>query len=291
MSAGDDGVLDLQAACVMLVALAGMVPSYERLDDERVRVAPDVAVLSTDRAARLLASMPKPLICHAESRAGVLEVTCELLAELYGAEQAHFARRYDELGEHGEILSLLAHRYGGDDACVIAALGRGEPTLVSLAGVRRWSHDYEISYASSRIDDANDPRVSHDGGCDEARRRGAKGVLRFTSAASSLATIDGGQLPFPLPKSATAEDRRKAERTFVAMAKQHLFEIDEEDELAAVERDLVERGEIPADSTERYASTGREYMRGVLASQMRQFFEEREMPAECAAFIDACRQM
>lgn len=282
----DEGALDVEAARMALVALAGTVPSYEPLDDDRVRIAPDAAILSPETAARLLASMPKPLSCHAECVGGVLEIKCELLAELGDEALEQFESRHDVAGAMTGLFGDLTEQ--GEHAGLVAAFGRGEPAYVSLESARRWSHDYEISYAKAHVDGANDAPARAHSEYDEARRRGAATIVRFTSLASEVATIDGGHFPFPLPDSATAEDLRRVERTFVEMAKHLLLEINDEEELAAVERELVERGELPADSTERYTSGAPRYMQRVAASQMRKFFEGRPVPAECAAFIDSC---
>ncbi|MEP7085689.1 MAG: hypothetical protein ABI884_00020 [Gemmatimonadota bacterium] len=287
MSATMDEIFDAEAARVALVALFGMVPSYEPLDEDRVRISPDAAVLSRDRAARLLASMPKPLICYAESVNGVLEVSCELLAEV--ADNERFERTAGA-DDREDLFDEIADRYGEDDTLLVGAFGRGESAFVSLASARRWLRDYEIEYATSRADDTNNPKMTSSPFYDEALRHGAKAILQFESLAARVATIDGADFPFPLPESASLEDRRRVERSFTEMAKHLLLEINEADELAAVERDLVERSEIPADSADNYSNHGDGYMHKMIASQMRKFFEHRELPAECAAFIDACRE-
>jgi preprotein translocase subunit Sec61beta len=287
--APSESAIDAEAARVTLVALAGMIPNYERVEAGRVRITPDAAVLTTEEAALLLASMPKPLLCQAESVAGMLEVKCELLAEADFDVQERFDRRRDLDDEGEDHFKFLVDRYGDDDRHLIGAFGRTEPVFVSLAGARRWFRDYEITFANCREDDANNEKAKEDPVYAEARKRGAKGILQFTSPAAQLATVDGHLYPFPLSDSAAPEDRRRVERTLIESARHLLIEMNDEEEMAAVERALVERGEIPADSSDHFTQNKDGFMHRVLASQMRVFFEGRELPPECAAFIDACR--
>lgn len=287
--ANSESEIDAEAARVALVALAGMIPKYDVLEAGRVRIAPDAAVLSTDEAALLLASMPKPLLCHAESVAGTLEVRCELLAEADYEARERFDRRR-EVDENGDDhFNYLVDRYGNVDQLLIGAFGRAEPVFVSLAGARRWFRDYEITFADCREDDVNNEKAREDPAYEEARKCGAKGILQFTSPAAHLATMDGHLYPFPLSDSATAEDRRRVERTLIETARRLLVEMNDEEELATVERTMVERGEIPADSSDHFTQNRNGFMHRVFASQMRVIFEGRELPVECAAFIDACR--
>ena len=211
--APSEGTIDAEAARVTLVALAGMIPNYEMLDAGRVRVAPDAAVLSVDAAAQLLASMPKPLLCYAESVAGTLEVKCELLAEADFGVQERFDRLREVDGESESPFKSLVDCYGDGDRHLIAVFGRAEQLFVSLAGARRWFRDYEICFASWRADDANNEMAKGDPDYAKARKRGAKGIMHFTSPAAHLPTMDGHLVPFPPSNSApnhrTGEIRRR----------------------------------------------------------------------------------
>jgi hypothetical protein len=285
----DEVAIDEQAARLMLVALAGMVPSYEALDAGRIRISPDEAILSVDEAARLLASMPKPLICFAENVGGTLDVTCDLLAETVMDEQERFDRRRGLSGGSGALFAHLADGDGHAERQMVAAFGRTEKVVVSLAAAERWFRDYEIDFPAWRADDPANPRERDNPIYDESRKLGAKGLLRFDSIASRIDTVDGARFPFPLPKSASADDRRKVERTLIEMAKHFLVVINDEEDVWAVEREMVERGELPADSFSEHGRNRDRYLQHVLASQMRHFFDGRAMPAEVTAFLDACR--
>lgn len=283
-----EDALDLDAARVALIAFLGGVPAYESVSADRMRVAPDSAILTFEQATRLLASMPKPLVCHAENVDGTLHVTCELLAELSAVEQERFARRRDEPGERRDLFQYLIEEYGDDDHRV-AAYGHGQSTVVSIAAARRWHRDYEHEHVSWGAD-----RTANEGAHDrpeyaDARRRGAKGIIRFSSMADHVVTLDAEHFLFPLADSATPEDRRRLEKGLIEIARSQLLLIEDEEELSAVERELVERGELPADSLVRHERNPWPYLHRVMASQMRKFFEGRAMPPEVEAFVDACR--
>ena len=280
--------LDLEAARVAMVALFGFVPPYETVDERHVRIAPDSTLLPMESALRFLASMPKPLICAAAKSGGTLKVTCELLVATDGAERENLERRLRLDDEGGELFDDLVDRYGDDDHCVMA-FGRTSAVLVSIAGARRWHRDYIIDYVGWRADDAGNSLVTGDAQYEEARRVGAKGILQFFSPAEHVVTSDGTSFPFPLPDSATNDERLKLERAMVERARSRLVAITEEEDVAAVERQLVEHGEIPADSFATHTHDRESLGDKILSSQLQQFFRDKAMPPEVAAFVDACR--
>jgi hypothetical protein len=149
----------------------------------------------------------------------------------------------------------------------------------SLATLRRWARDYVVGFLNWRVDEAQH---------DEAERQGAREIVHFTSPADTLHSA-GALFKFPPSDSATPEERRKVENALLEIARQRLVAINEEEDIAAVERQLVERCEIPADSMAREVRTLESYMDKLSASQMQQFFRDRAMPPEVAAFVDACR--
>jgi hypothetical protein len=75
----------------------------------------------------------------------------------------------------------------------------------------------------------------------------------------------------------------------LAHVKTRLLYFEDEEELASVERALVERGEIPADRVEGAGRTRPRWWTHVFASQLEYLFRDRAMPPEAAAVIDACR--
>ncbi|HEV7703466.1 MAG TPA: hypothetical protein VGO46_04200 [Gemmatimonadaceae bacterium] len=287
-STANEVAIDEQAARVTLAALFGTIPEYQSLDEARVRVAPDAALLSIDSAVRLLATMPKPLLCYAENVHGTLTVTCELLAAASDEEREQFELRLATEGEGTQPFDSLKERYGDGDH-LIAVFGRASATCVPLSAVRQWSRDYEIDFSGPREDDVNNPRVRTDPQYEEARRLGAKGILKFTSPAANFMTADGTLYAFPPEQNATSREKERLERAMLALAKSRLLYFEEEEDIATVERVMVERGEIPADSIESGGRDREQWWNHMFASQLEYLFKDRAMPPEAAAFIDACR--
>jgi hypothetical protein len=287
-SASEEVAIDEQAARVALAALFGTIPEYQPLDEEHVRIAPDLALLPLDSAARLLASMPKPLLCYAENVNGTVAVMCELLCEASEEDREQFELRSAIEGEHGEIMAHLKERYGEGDH-VVAVFGRTTTTCVPLSAVRRWSRDYEIDYSGMVTDDVDDPLAESSPLHATAQKLGAKGVLQFTSPAATFMTSDGTLMAFPPPENAPPHDRERLERAMLALAKARLLCFEDEEEIAAVERVMVARGEIPADSVESGGRDRERWWNHMFASQLEYLFKDRAMPPEAAAFIDACR--
>ncbi|HXT48027.1 MAG TPA: hypothetical protein VN717_05265 [Gemmatimonadaceae bacterium] len=286
--AADDLALDIAAARVALVALFGAVPSYETVSADRVRVEPDAALLTFEQAARLLALMPKPFVCVAENARGTLHVTGQILAELPDVEQQRLAWLRDNGGEQRDLFHYIIERYGEGDHR-IAAYGHEQTAVVSLAAAQRWHRDYHHDFVSWSADDTANDLAQKQPEYIDALRRGAKGILRFSSPADHVTTPDAEHFQFPLPDSATPDDRRKLENGLIELARSQLLAIEDEEALSAVERELVERGELPADSLVRHGRNPWPYVHRVMASQMRKFFEGRAMPPEVEAFVDACR--
>ncbi|MEP7066430.1 MAG: hypothetical protein ABI889_10385 [Gemmatimonadota bacterium] len=288
MRTSNEEDLDLEAARLTLVALFAFVPPYESVDDRHVRIAPESALLSIDSAARFMASMPKPLICAADRVGITLRVTCELLAAASEFERDMFTRRLKSNTGDGELFDSLADAHGENEHSVLVISGT-RSLLVSLAGARRWYRDYIVDFIGWRADDVRSAPAADDAQYSGANRQGASGILQFFSPADHLVTTDGTSVPFPLPDSATSEERRKLERAMIERARSRLVSISQEDDIAAVEQSLVERAEIPADAIGEYLRDRDSFGDQVLSSQMQQFFRDRAMPPEVAAFVDACR--
>jgi hypothetical protein len=272
-----------------LVAMKGAIPRYEYLDESVVRVEPDLEPVSTEAGARLLASRPKPLTCFAENVDGVLVVTCEALSDASDTERERYARSQQLVEEIGGTFGHLDQRYGVADH-LIAVFGRTASLFVSIAVARRWFADYQIDFANARMDDVGNEFVRDNPQYEEAKRRGAKGIMQFSSPADHVMTLEGQHFLFPLPETASAEEREQLEEGMIDVAKCMLFQIDDERELAAEERELAERGELAAESLNkrRYDPWPRLYR--VLASQMRHFFAGRQPPPDVAKFIEACKR-
>ena len=287
-STTDEVAIDEQAARVALAALFGTIPDYLPLDEGHVRVAPDAALLPIGSAARLLASMPKPLLCYAESVNGTLAVTCELLAAASDEDREQFELRLATESERGELLDHLQDRHGEGDH-VVAIFGRTHVTCVPLSAVRQWSRDYEIEFSGVMTDDVDNPHAESSPLHATARKLGAKGILQFSSPAANFMTSDGTLFAFPPAKDASPRDRERLERAMLALAKTRLLYFEDEEEIATVERVMVARGEIPADASEDGGRDRERWWNHMFASQLEYLFKDRAMPPEAAAFIDACR--
>ncbi len=283
-----DLAIDEQAARLALMALRGTLPAYEPLDDDRVRIAPDNVVLSIDEAARLLASMPKPLICYGDKVRGTLVVECELAGASKQLDRGIF-ESHRHLFADADPLEEIVERYGDEDH-LFAAFSGSDSLLLSFAALRRWFRDYQIDFSYFRADDAFNPLVTDDPQYDEARRRGAKGILQLSSPSRDVTTLGGRHFPFPLPDSASPADRQGLEKGLIDIAKSLLPAIEDEEEIATVGRSLVEHAALPADAVWKHGRDPEAHRHDVLASQMKYFFDGRATPPEIAAFIDACRK-
>jgi hypothetical protein len=114
-------------------------------------------------------------------------------------------------------------------------------------------------------------------------------MLQFTSPGATFMTSDGTLFAFPPAKNASEHNREKLEHAMLALAKARLLYFEDEEEIATVERGLVERGEIPADAVEGAGRDRERWRNHMFASQLEHLFKDRAMPPEAAAFIDACR--
>ncbi|HMI57710.1 MAG TPA: hypothetical protein VK511_06665 [Gemmatimonadaceae bacterium] len=287
-STTDEVAIDEQAARVALAALFGTIPEYQSLDEGHVRIAPDAALLPIDSGARLLASMPKPLLCYAENVNGTLAVTCELLDAASDEEREQFELRQATEREGKQPFQNLVERYGDGDH-LIAVFGHATAVCVPLSAIRQWSRDYEIDFSGSVTGDVNDPRGKNKPRYAAARSLGAKGILEFTSPAESLIAIDGTRFEFPPAKNAPQRDRERLERAMIAIAKVRLLYIEAEEDVAMVERMMVDNGAIPADAIDREERDRHTWINRIFASQLEYLYKDRAMPPEAAAFIDACR--
>ena len=278
---------DFLAARLALLAMRAGVSESSPLDSDRVTLSGTPSTMFTEAAAQRLAEMPKPLFCQAEVRDGTLFVTCRALAEVDASEQQLFDMRRSELEERGGFLGFLEEYYGGEDH-LVKALGRGESLLVRRSVVELWSRDYSIRGGGHSADYIDNPWSETNPEYVEARRQGAKGILRFWWPDKSQDRIVGRVFQLPPVGSASASERRDADQQLIVMARHF--------------RQLLEgiiRADSVADSTPSRSKWG-EWQRKhaqqfrtrlpQMAAMMKQVFEGREMPADVAAFIEECEK-
>ena len=77
-------------------------------------------------------------------------------------------------------MGFLQDQYGPGDH-LVAVFGRDDSLIVTHSVVERWSHEYEIDAAGYAADDIDNPWAASEPDYLEARRNGAKGILRFSS--------------------------------------------------------------------------------------------------------------
>jgi len=78
---------------------------------------------------------------------------------------------------------LARRRPGRSDDLAVYCVGRGETLLVSLAAVERWARDYFVKRVNCRGDDVNNHLCADWADYREAKKRGAAGILMFSSPA------------------------------------------------------------------------------------------------------------
>ena len=165
------------AARLALLALRASIPEALALDRNRMTFAPSTSPMSTDAAAQMLATMPKPLFCNAEARQGTLVVHCRTEAEASPLERALYATQRPPAG-WSAFMGYLHYRYGPGDH-LVAVFGRDESLIAPHSAVARWSREYLIAAVGYAGDDVNNALAQTRVEYIEAKRHGAKGVLRF----------------------------------------------------------------------------------------------------------------
>jgi len=170
---------ELLAARLALLALRATIHQLTPLDSDRVRLDSEESLLSTNAAAERLASKSKPIICDAEASDRTLIVHCRPPSEDEATEVA-IADQDEE--ERGGFMPYLAQLYGPGDHPVMA-FGRGESLLVPLSILDRWWREYDL--CSIKLTGREAANLLEESAIDEARDRGAKGLLRFTAVEGS----------------------------------------------------------------------------------------------------------
>ena len=116
-----------------------------------------------------------------------------------GGARSAASSRSGRAGEDagGGLLREIIERHG-DAAFPLPWSAVSESITVPLAAARRWSRDYEIPF--SICEGARSSRKTR-------ALRGAKGVMRFSSHADHVETMDGRRFDFPLSLGASNEER------------------------------------------------------------------------------------
>ena len=169
------------AARLALLALRASVSDSSALAADRVVLGDAPLPLSTEEAAQRLAAMPKPLFCEAEAREGMLVVRYRSLwqAEVFHQQLYEMTRR--DHAQYGGFMGFLEEQYGPGDHLVSVSDGN-DSIIVPHSVVQCWLREYFIDAAGYSADDIDNPWSANDPGYLEARRRGAKGILSFSSA-------------------------------------------------------------------------------------------------------------
>ena len=171
----------LDAAKLALLTLRASVGRTTPLPGT-IRIFGDAELLTPPGAAQLLAGAPKPVICTAIPSSDALEIQC-LPLEPGTRDFDWYSRCRATDNEHGGFMGHLARRPGSSDDLLVYCVGRDETLLVSLAAVERWALDYFVKHVNCRGDDVNNHFCVDWPDYREAKKRGAAGILMFSSPA------------------------------------------------------------------------------------------------------------
>ncbi len=84
--------------------------------------------------------------------------------------------------EHGALMGYLTARYGeAPENLLVQCVGRDESLLLPIPAVDKWHADYDVGGINMRGDDVANPRCSDWPDYIEAKRRGATGIMIFSS--------------------------------------------------------------------------------------------------------------
>ena len=271
-------LLAARLALVALVALRASIGESTALDADRVALAPSASPMSTDAAAQILASRPKPLFCDAKARDSTLVISCRTQSEADARELQWFEMKGRDDEERGGFMGYLEEHYGSGDH-LVAVFGRDESLMVPQSVVDRWSREYEIGTASYSADDVDNPWAVSEPDHVEARRIGAKGILRFTSpvtptyfSAVTLYSDDDDSLS------------KESEEQLVQMARMNHTML----------RGLIDSSKdltLPQSSSgawqRKQVEAAKQHLMGTV-TMLKHVFKGRTMPPDVAAFVDEC---
>jgi len=273
----------LLAARLALLALRATIGESIQLAADRALLDAADSPVSTEAAARLLASKRKPLVCDAEARDGTLVVRCRTVTDADTGEMQYFEMRRREHEERGGYLGFLDEHYGVGDH-LVKVFGRDESLLVPRSAVERWSREYRIRRGGHSADLIDNPWSEGKPEYVEARREGAKGVLRFSSPGDSHMTVRGFKLP--IDDSASESERHDADEQLIEMAKNYrhlLTAIVASGSLADLPPPRSKWGEWQRKQAQEMPQRIIQ-----VAEMIKQVFHGREMPPDVAAFVDEC---
>ena len=273
------------AARLALLALRAGIGDSSPLDFDRVALTDTSSSISNDEAAQRLAAMPKPLFCDAEARDATLFVNCHGLDEATAGERQIFEMQCRMYEEHGGLMGFLEEYYGAEDH-LVKVIGRGESLLLHRSVVERWSRDYDIRGRGHSGDNIDNPWSEEKPEYVEARREGAKGILRFWWPDTSQDRLVVKVVQHPLPDDASAAERRDADEQLVAMARHYrrlLGRIVTTDSFDGLPPPRSKWGESQRKDDQRFRTQLPQ-----VAEMMKQVFQGREMPADVTAFVEEC---
>jgi hypothetical protein len=240
--------------------------------------------ISVEEAARVMAAMPKPLLCDGEADHGVLAVRCRSLDVSDANERNWFDTTRRSTAERGGFLGWLEDEFGPGDHLVLAT-GRDEMLAFPHSVVELWHASYEIRSANYSAGGIENPYRYDEPEYREARRLGARALLSFISPADDRSTMQMSTFSLDGPK--TPEERADVEKHLIEMARMSRM-------LLMLPPDDVEPPPSEDESQfRRWKRRNAEHLRESmkkLAPEMEAFFAGREMPPEVAAFIAACRK-
>ncbi|HEV7704634.1 MAG TPA: hypothetical protein VGO46_10095 [Gemmatimonadaceae bacterium] len=280
---------DLNAARLAMLALRASVSRKVTLSQDRVRIDPDTDSISTSDAAELLASLPKPLVCRAENVDSQLVVSCTDLAGAREFERHVYANSQRMNAETGGFMSYISDRYGEGDH-LVAAFGRDETLVIPMSTADRWARDYLILAVGMRGDNVDNFHSLTDPDYVEAKRRGAKGLLRFSSSEDSRGQINVELFELPIPATASEEERERVAKFLVESAKRNLLQL-QTDASSRKEDDLEQRNARFRAWVKKSEEGRKEHWKNKLVPDMEEFFGEREIPPEVAEFIRTVHEM
>lgn len=152
---------DLVPARVALMALRTGMHDREHTTAAAYMVVPDPARLDQFQAARALMVLPKPIMCIASNRDGVVIVECSpmLGAELQRLQQTEAEATIEDF-EHG-VSRLNTLRI---DDPLVEVRGYQESLIVSFSLVKVFFRDYSLASYGVRLDPPDRIALAH-GAC------------------------------------------------------------------------------------------------------------------------------
>src|ERR1051326_863337 len=173
--------LDLAAAELALLAARAGISRKVRIRRRRIRVPPIHERFAPESVVEHLAAAPKPLLVGAREAGGSVQISYRQL--LPGTREFDWYDKGIQLArEHGGFMGYLTLRYGGPaEKLFVQCVGRDEAILLPLPAVEKWHADYQVEGVNLRGDDVANPWCTEWPDYVEAKRRGASGVIIFSS--------------------------------------------------------------------------------------------------------------